>query len=186
MGKSILCNWLKKYANFTNFRQQLDTFEVFRKTKLGIFHLCLWTSDGSWSKLFDPGWVGSIFCGSGWVGSGQPFLVWVWIWKMFPKNVKFYNFFTFRSKKISSGRVKKYPVKGRSASYLLRVKSKFGLGQCPPLYVDHPFSTFFGNHSNCWHYLFFIWKLGKTIFWLEITKQLFVISASVRMFSIFK
>jgi len=26
-------------------------------------------SDGSGSKIFDPGWVGSIFCGSGRVGS---------------------------------------------------------------------------------------------------------------------
>jgi len=29
------------------------------------------TSDGSRSKFFDPGWVGSIFYGSGWVGLGR-------------------------------------------------------------------------------------------------------------------
>jgi len=26
------------------------------------------------------------------VGSGQPTLVWVWIWKISPKNPKFFNF----------------------------------------------------------------------------------------------
>jgi len=30
------------------------------------------------------------------VGPGQPFMVWVW--KIFPKNVKFFNFFPFGSK----------------------------------------------------------------------------------------
>jgi len=59
------------------------------------------------------------------MGPGQPFMVWVWIWKISPKNVKFFNFFPFRSKKISSGRVKKY----ESASYLLWVKSKLGSGR---------------------------------------------------------
>jgi len=34
----------------------------------------------------------------------------------FSKNVKFFNFFPFRSKKISSGRIKKYP--GRVKKYL--------------------------------------------------------------------
>jgi len=29
------------------------------------------TSDRSGSKKFDPGWVGSIFCGLGWVGSAS-------------------------------------------------------------------------------------------------------------------
>jgi len=38
------------------------------------------------------------------VGSGQPFMVWVRISKIFPKNVKFFNFFPFRSKKIASDR----------------------------------------------------------------------------------
>jgi len=48
------------------------------------------------------------------VGSGQLFMVWVWIWKISPKNVKF-QFFPFGSKKISSGGVKKYP--GRPLIY---------------------------------------------------------------------
>jgi len=37
------------------------------------------------------------------VGLGQPFMVWLWIWKISPKNVKFFNIFPFGSKKISSG-----------------------------------------------------------------------------------
>jgi len=63
------------------------------------------------------------------VGSGQPFLIWVWIWKISPKNVHFSIFFLFMSKKISLGRVKSTWVKGGSASYLLRVKSMLGLGR---------------------------------------------------------
>jgi len=43
------------------------------------------------------------------MGSGQPFMVWVWIWKISPKNVKIFNFFPFGSKKISLCRVKKVP-----------------------------------------------------------------------------
>jgi len=52
-------------------------------------------------------------------------MVWVWIQKISPKNLKFFNFFSFGSK---SSR-----VKGRSASYLLLVKSKLGSGQDPSL-----------------------------------------------------
>jgi len=43
------------------------------------------------------------------VGSGQPFMVWVWILKISPKNVKFFNFFPFGSKKIALGWVGEYP-----------------------------------------------------------------------------
>jgi len=32
-------------------------------------------------------------------GLGQPSVVWVWIWKISPKNVKFFNFLPFGSKK---------------------------------------------------------------------------------------
>jgi len=73
------------------------------------FPYCISDSDGSRSKNFDASWVRSIFCSLGQVGLGQPFMVWVWIWKISPKNVKFFNFFPFGSKKISSGRVGKYP-----------------------------------------------------------------------------
>jgi len=45
--------------------------------------------------------------------SGQPFVVWVRIRKISLKNVKFFNFFIFGSKKIASGRVGKYPGQSR-------------------------------------------------------------------------
>jgi len=61
-------------------------------------------------RIFDGGLVESIFCGSGRVGFGQPFMVWVLIWKISPKNGKFFNFLPFGSNKISSGRVKNYRV----------------------------------------------------------------------------
>jgi len=38
------------------------------------------------------------------VGSGQPIMVWVRIQKISSKNVKFFNFLPFGSKKIASGR----------------------------------------------------------------------------------
>jgi len=54
---------------------------------------------------------GQFFVGR--VGLCQPFMVWVWIWKICPKNIKFFNFLPFGSKKISSGRVGKYPGQRR-------------------------------------------------------------------------
>jgi len=65
------------------------------------------------------------------VGSGQPFMVWVWIGKISPKNIKFLIFFPSGQKNLFGS--KSTRVKGRSASYLLRVKSKLGLGQGPSL-----------------------------------------------------
>jgi len=55
-------------------------------------------SDGSRSKIFDPGPVNFL-----WLGSGQPFMVLVRIRKISPKNIKFFNFFSFGSKKIALG-----------------------------------------------------------------------------------
>jgi len=68
------------------------------------------SSDGSGSKIFDPGQVNFL-----WLGSGLPFMVWVWIWKISSKNINFFNFLPFGSKKISLGRVRKYP--GRPLIY---------------------------------------------------------------------
>jgi len=62
-------------------------------------------------------------------GSGQPFMVWVWIKKISPKNVKFFNFFPFGSKKSLRVWSKSTRVKGRLASYLLQVKSKLMWGR---------------------------------------------------------
>jgi len=61
------------------------------------------SSDGSGSKIFDPRWI-NFLC----LGLGQPFMVWVGIWKISPKNINFFIFFPFRVKKMPSGRVKKY------------------------------------------------------------------------------
>jgi len=90
-------------------------------------------SDGFGSKIFDPGWVGSIFCGSCQFGLGQQLMVWVWISKISLKNVKLFNFFPFGSKKYLWVGSKSTWVEGGLASYLLRVKSKLGLGQGPSL-----------------------------------------------------
>jgi len=59
------------------------------KYKTSLLSSSVWSSDGSGSKFFDPGRV----------GSGQPFMVWVWIWEISPKIMKFFNFFPFVSKK---------------------------------------------------------------------------------------
>jgi len=76
--------------------------------KVYLKSMLVQTSDGSRSKNFDPGQVESNFCCSGRVRLGQPSLVWEWIWKISPKNVKFFKFLPFGSKKLSSGRVEEY------------------------------------------------------------------------------
>jgi len=58
------------------------------------------------------------------LGLDQPSLVWVW--KIFPKNPKFFNFVLFGSKKYHRVGAKSFWVK---ASYLLWVKSMLGLAQ---------------------------------------------------------
>jgi len=63
------------------------------------------------------------------VGSGQPFMVWVWIWKISLKNVKFFNFFLSGQKKSLRVGSESTRVEGRSASYLLHVKGKLGSGR---------------------------------------------------------
>jgi len=69
---------------------------------------CARCSDESGSKIF-------------WPGSGQQFMAWVWIWKISPKNVKFFIFFPSGKKKSLRIGSKSTRVKGRLASYLLRV-----------------------------------------------------------------
>jgi len=86
------------------------------------------TSDGSGSKIFDPCRVNFL-----WLGSGQPFMVWVRIWKISPKNIKFFNFFPSGQKKFLPVMSESTRVKAGLASYLLRVKSKLGSGQGPSL-----------------------------------------------------
>jgi len=56
-----------------------------------------------------------------WPRSGQPSLVWVWVWKMSPKNPKFFNFFPFVlgqkniywGSKVCLGRVGSGPISRR-------------------------------------------------------------------------
>jgi len=62
------------------------------------------------------------------VGSGQPFMVWVCIWKISPKKVKFFNFFPSGQKKSLWVGSESTRVKGGLASYILRIKSKLGSG----------------------------------------------------------
>jgi len=66
--------------------------------------------------------------------------VWVWVWKISPKNVKFFNFFSFGSKKVSSGRVKKY-----SGWPLIYFRSKVSLGR-----VKAHIHGFFGPSHPKW------------------------------------
>jgi len=69
------------------------------------------------------------------MGPGQPFMVWVWISKISPKKVKFFNFLPFGSKKLLRVGSESTRVEAGSASYLLRVKSKLGSGQGPSIIV---------------------------------------------------
>jgi len=105
--------------------------------------ICICSSDGSGSKIFDPGWV----------GSDHPSMVWVR--KIFPKIVKFFNFFTFGSKKISS---KSTRVKGGSASYLLWIKSKLGSGQGPSLICSQQVQSIFINELSLGHQRPIFWQ----------------------------
>jgi len=63
------------------------------------------------------------------VRSGRPFMVWVRIWKISPKNVQFSIFFPSGQKKLLWVVSESTRVKDGLASYLLRVKSKLGSGQ---------------------------------------------------------
>jgi len=53
---------------------------------LVVFTMLGYCSDGLGSKIFDPGQGRINFCGSGWIRLGQPFMFWVWIRKISPKN----------------------------------------------------------------------------------------------------
>jgi len=59
-------------------------------------------SDGSGSKQFGPGWVNFL-----WLGLGQPSMVWVW--KISPRNVKCFNFFSLPVKTNIFGLGQKVP-----------------------------------------------------------------------------
>jgi len=124
--------WKKR----NEFKLQVVWRKFFFLINLSSLLVSLLHSDGFGSKIFDLGRVGSIYCGSGWVGSGQPYKVWVWIWKISPRNVKFFIFFTFGSKKFHWVGWKSTRIKGGLVSYLLQVKSKLGSGQGPSLLLQ--------------------------------------------------
>jgi len=65
--------------------------------------------------------------------SGQPSLVWVWVWKISPKYQKNFNFFPSGQKKSNWVGSKSNQVKAGSASFLLRVKSMLSSGQGPAI-----------------------------------------------------
>jgi len=109
-----------------NFSNSAENFCVNIKIKA-------MTSDGSGSKIFDPGWVGSIFVarvGSGWVSH-----LWFGLeFGKFPlKMSNFSIFFPSGKKKLLRVGSESTWVRAGSASYLLQVKSKLGAGQGPSL-----------------------------------------------------
>jgi len=83
--------------------------------------VCWFTSERGTQVVMGPGqkfltWVGSGWVNFLWLGSGRvgsAIMVWVRIRKISPKNIKFFNFFPFGSKKFASGRVRKYPGQSR-------------------------------------------------------------------------
>jgi len=96
--------------------------------------LSLITSDGSGSKIFDPGWVNFL-----WLGSGRVSQLWFGLeFRKFPlKTSNFSIFCPLGQKKLLRVRSESTRVKAGSASYLLRVKSRLGLGQGPSLLITH-------------------------------------------------
>jgi len=91
---------------------------------------CGFDRDRSGSKSFYPGRVGSIFCCLGWVRPGQLSLVWVWIWKISPKNSKFINIFPIGSKNLF--RLGQIVLGSRMVALILMESQKFdrvGSGQ---------------------------------------------------------
>jgi len=81
----------------------------------------------------------------GWEVIGTWLMVWVWIRKISPKNVKF--FFPFGPKKISSSWVKKYPGQ-RRVGPLIYCRSKVSSGQGPSLALR--VIVIFSDHRLLW------------------------------------
>jgi len=85
------------------------------------------TSVGSGLKFFDPSLAGSTFL----LRLGLSSLILVW--KISPKNTKFFKFFPSDQKKSLWAGSKSTQVIDRSTPFLLRIKSMLGLGQGPSL-----------------------------------------------------
>jgi len=91
-------------------------------------------SDGAGSKFFDPSRINFL-----WLGSGQPFMVWVW--KISPKNVKFFNFYPLGQKNLF-GLSQKVPG-SKVDQPLIYCGSKVSSGQGPSLMLGAVCLTIF-------------------------------------------
>jgi len=118
------------YAHFYIYRrwsgtEHMQEISEWRDKKRGILIMTYITTTelvmGPGQKFLIRVRLGQFFVAR--VVSGQQSMVWVWICKISPKNVKFFNFFPFGSKKISSGRIKKYPGQ-RQGTLLFTVVQK--------------------------------------------------------------
>jgi len=96
--------------------------------------------------LAEISWSGVKFF---WPWLGQPFMVWSWVWKISPQNVKFFNFFPSGQKKSFGVGSKSTRVKGRSASYLLRLKSMLEFGQISNIFYSWYKITKFHLYEFC-------------------------------------
>jgi len=82
------------------------------------------------------------------LGLGQPSLVWVWVWKILPKNPKFFNFFP--------PRVKKYPGQRQLVGLLFIAGQKYagvGSGPISTLHKWHGCGEFLIEKNTGWGYL---------------------------------
>jgi len=77
------------------------------------------------------------------VGLGQPFMVWVWIRKIYPKNVKFFNFLPF-----GSGRKVPRSEAGRPLIYCRSKVSSGRVGSGPSLPRTRSQNIFFSSNSH--------------------------------------
>jgi len=95
------------------------------------YFLFIITSDESGSKIFDPGQVGSIFCGSGRVSH-------FWFrfeFGKFPLKTSNFSIFSLWVKKISSGCIREYPGQRWVSLLFTTGQSKLGSGQGPSLII---------------------------------------------------
>jgi len=83
------------------------------------------------------------------VGLGQPSLIWVWIWKICPKNIKSFKFLPVGSNKMLLDQVEKFPGQSR-VGLLFTAGQKYvqvGSGQCPSLIFRGNFPNPNSNHG---------------------------------------
>jgi len=108
------------------------------------------TSDGSGSKIFDPGRVNFL-----WLESGRVSHLWFESrFGKFPLKISNFSiFFPSGQKKLLRVGSESTRVKAWLASYLLRVKSKLGSGQGPSLALTHPQGVFWAKNGALLNYV---------------------------------